>query len=96
MINEIFLYQFSGYSKVIFFDAFESIVNIDKIFASFIPTIRTEFLTKIFTYITYFGSSQVVIAFLVAVIFILMINQKNKIHYTSININYWCFYFGIY
>ena len=82
MINDIFsfLHQFSGYAKVIFFDAFESIINIDKILASFIPTIRTESLTKIFTYITYFGTSQVVIAFLVAVIFILIINQK--IRYT--------------
>ena len=73
MINEIFsfLHQFNGYAKVIFFDAFASIINIDKILASFIPTIRTESLTKIFTYITYFGTSQVVIAFLVAVIFIL-------------------------
>ena len=80
MINEIFsfLHQFSGYAKVIFFDAFASIINIDKILASFIPTIRTESLTKIFTYITYFGTSQVVIAFLVAVTFILIINQKAR------------------
>jgi undecaprenyl-diphosphatase len=75
----VFLYIFGLFAGSIEdFLTKDPIVNIDKILSSFIPTIRTEFLTKIFTYITYFGTSQVVIAFLVAVTFILIINQKSR------------------
>ena len=79
LLSFVFLYIFGLFAGIIEdFLTKDPIVNVDKIIANYVPLIRNEYLTKFFTYITYFGTAPVVIAFLISVGFILIVNKKAR------------------
>jgi len=79
LLSFVFLYILGLFAGIVEdFLTKDPIVNVDKIIANYVPLVRNEYLTKLFTYITYFGTAPVVIVFLISIIIILFINQKTK------------------
>ena len=78
----VFLYVLGLFGGIIEdFLSQDPIVTVDRIVSNSIVAYRTTALTKFFTYITLFGKTEVVIAFLVLTIIILWINNKGRYIY---------------